>query len=185
MASSPKSPEKKIETFFFKDELERLKTENDKLDKNIRKTLKKPTRELPFFTSNVEKEPGLHLQPIQSTKLQLVLPSEPVDTSDPAINNEEFVLKNMRILLENEVMVLKVIHILCKIEDQLLYLLADKRNTLSDADIANFILGVKERLVILRDPVCQNLYEKFDSFYTEYKVILNYLRQNRAWPKST
>jgi hypothetical protein len=82
-------------------------------------------------------------------------------------------------------MVLQALRELTELENYLLYLLTDKKTTFVASDIDEFINTVKERLVLFRHPVNQDLYTKFDKFYSEFETVLNYLRDNREWPKQT
>jgi len=177
MTSPSNHPEKKIKSFFFKDELRA--TQNEMRD--LLKTIKKENRQIPFFEKASTKPVGLDITPRTSKNLEVVLPREAIDTKDPAVNNPEFINKNLRIALENELMILQLLRNLSEIENYLLFLLVDKKNTFVPQDITAFIETLEERLVIFRDPVNQDMYKKFDSFYTEYKTVLNYLRENRAW----
>ena len=176
MTSSSNLPEKKLKSLFFKDELRIANTEM----RNLLKSVRPGPHEIPFFQKKKETENyGLDITPRKSTNLQVILPRQAIDTKDPAVNTPEFLTKNLRIALENERMVLQFLRNLSEIENYMLFLLVDKKNTLAPEDSDKFINALEERLVIFRDPINQDLYEKFDSFYTEYKTVLNYLREYR------
>ena len=175
MTSPSNLPEKKLKNLFFKDELRNAQMKMNAIIRSI----ENKDRDLPFFQNVKSKEIGLDITPKKSTNLEVVLPREAVDTKDPAVNNSEFLNKNLRIALENEFMVLQFLRNLSEIENYILFLLVDKKNTVTPKDFENFKADLKERLVIFRDPINQDLYKKFDSFYSEYKTVLNYLREYR------
>jgi hypothetical protein len=174
MTSPSNLPEKKLKSLFFKDELRIAQVKMNALTRSI----ENKDREVPFFKNASTKNIGLDITPRQSKKLEVVLPREEINTKDPAVNNSEFLMKNLRIALENEYMVLQLLRNLSEIENYLLFLLIEKKNSITPKDLEQFKEALRERLVMFRDPVNQDLYKRFDSFYTEYKTVLKFIREN-------
>lgn len=173
-------PEKNIKSLFFKD-VRRL---HEKKFKDSILPLSDEEKEIPFFNLLSGRDLGFDIEKRETNKVELVLPNQAVNTKDPAVNNTEFAYKNLRIVLENQLMVLYFIRQLTEIENNLLFLLVDKKNAATPNDINELLEVIKERLVLLRHPTNQDLYTKFGAFFTEYNTVLNYLKENRAWPKS-
>lgn len=171
--------EKKLKSLFFKDERNQKEKEKEEFLRSIRPDV----RAIPFFELKSKKTNYLDIPAVKSTKIELVLPKQEINTKDPVVNNQEFAKKNLLITLENQLSIYEMQREFTKIENYLLYLLEEKKDVLNEKDIADFIEVIKERLVLFRDPFTQELYEKKEEFLSEYNTVLNYLRDNREWQK--
>jgi hypothetical protein len=174
------TPQKKMEKLFFEDEQKKIQKQMNELLASIDS---KKERINPFFKLESSKDISIDVPTKYSDKIKLLLPDKAIDTKDPAVNSRQFAIKNLKVTLENELMVLQFIRQLCEIENYLLFLLLDKKEVLNDEMINEFIDAIRERLIMFRNPINQELYNKFDSFLTKFEVTLNYLKDNRAWPE--
>jgi hypothetical protein len=168
----------------LKDIVDEKIKEARKIQKEVQEKSKKKPSTLSFFKDESEKIDLVSVAKHPSKNIKQLIPDEAIDTMAASINTTEFYKANMKITLENEYVMLKILRTLSEIERYLLYLLVDRKDlTRLDRDLQEFRNIIKERLSIFRDPVIQDIYTNEWKFDTEFQVSKKYVEENRAWKK--
>ena len=167
-----------LDKVFFEDIPQKAKQEAKTFREEVSRL---PALEIPFFKQLSTAPTSLDLSKKQTTPIQLLVPEQAIDTRDPKKNTKEFYTQNIIVALENEYMMTQVLRQLSEIENMLLYLLVEKKQTLTQDLINQYVDYVKKRLVVFRHPLNRDLYNNYPKFNMEFDITLKYIKENRLW----
>ena len=162
---------------FFED----FPTKSVKEANAFRSVVEKKQRTNPFLELVSNEKVGLNFMPTPSDKIELLIPETAINTKDPVKNTPDFYTKNYITALKNELTLIQLQKEMSLLENFLLYIIVDRKDTPTEELQDLWMSAVKDRLSYFRRPIHQDVYKNFPSYKTEFETTIKYLKENRLW----